>query len=188
MCIRILGFYIPIVRLTFAQWCKTLVSQTTLAWSMTVARNQSDHNIVHCCTLTVRKECQFRSKSVIGEKYMTESNLHPWVPILSIFCVRQWETCIQPSAADQRTRLSQGKTPGRFVAWTPLPWISIIACKKNWQLQYSYSGSGLGQTFSRKWMKWVYYFKENKWRYLLPMIKYKLSRENWSWGNISISS
>lgn len=41
-----------------------------------------------------------------------------------------------------------------------------------------YLDMSIWQTFSLKWTKWEYHFKENIWKYLLPIIKGQLSSEN----------
>lgn len=46
------------------------------------------------------------------------------------------------------------------------------------------SDLGIWKTFSQKWTKWASHFKENKWHYLLLMIKFKCSNKNYNFRKL----
>ena len=62
-------------------------------------------------------------------------------------------------------------------------WHSSFTRRDDWQLNWLFRHGYLAATFS-KWIKQAYRFKENNWQYLLPMIKLKLSSENWNFGEV----
>jgi hypothetical protein len=59
-------------------------------------------------------------------------------------------------------------------------WTSCFFMEFHFYLKtnYGYSDMSIWQAFALKWTKWDYHFKENNWKYLLPIIKFQLSSEN----------
>lgn len=86
--------------------------------------------------------------------------------------------------------LFQGKAPVQSFKFGANLAAFIRGCHfylKEWLTNDGYTDLGIWQAFSQKWMKWDYYFKENNGRYLLPIIKFKLSHETRILENLHLS-
>ena len=83
--------------------------------------------------------------------------------ILNILCRQKYDDCLKEK------HFWCGVT-----SWASAPPAQpniIFTWKNNYQTNYGYSDMGVWQIFSWKWTKWVFYFKENNWQYLPPMMK-----------------
>lgn len=100
--------------------------------------------------------------------WLTVCTSEPWVNIFSVFCA------------------ATGKDTESTWACTEMPWVPL-SCERGQSIrqetsllerttnrQTGRSDLGMWQTFSQKWTKLAYHFKEDNWQYLLPVIVFEL--------------